>query len=176
MPRQPHTIVHAVGGLAILGLLGLPAFGGAPSGSTTSPAYSDTAPTTAAQWQASGSIQGVSTRLLPGCHAYDYRYAVHPAYPDWTLNTFLVGPHGEQLANDAIISGADPTSGVKHFEICAPSTEPGTYAISGTLYYYDYPDTYSGAIATSHFQLTAKPHHKRHRAARARLRHRRHAS
>jgi hypothetical protein len=160
MRKAQHVTFHAAGLLGILGLIGLPGLSNSPP-PAPSP-YSDTAPTTPAGWQATGSTHAAAGVLRKGCHSYAYTYVLRPAFPDYGLNTFLIGPHGERLANGAILSGQDGPSGTRSFEICSPTTEAGRYTIAGEVYYYDYPATYSGWLAPSYFHLAAPRHHRHH--------------
>jgi len=166
MPSIRVAAGRAVGGLALVGLLGLqPAglFGDLFGDDGSAGAPPPSAPTTTQGWQQSGHLGAAKGRLRRGCHTYAYRYSVDPALPDWGLNTFLIGPRGGRLGNGAIMAGADPTSGTRTFELCRSSTRPGRFTITGQLGYYDYPDTHYGWITPTHFRLVAprKRHHRR---------------
>lgn len=133
-------------GLALVAMLA-----GVPSLLTSS--SSSQAPTPA-QWRAMGRTHAASGRLANGCKYYHYTYRVKPPSGTWwTLETFIVGPNGRRLASDVILSGSDPKSGRRRFQLCRTNTPPGRFKIRGKLTYKDYPDEYSGWIATSHFTL-----------------------
>lgn len=133
-------------GLVGGGLLPFPLLPGGNGGSTQ-------AAPSAAQFRSMGSTHEANGTLRRGCHRYRYTYRVSPPSDQWSLETFLVGPHGAGLGSDDVISGADPRSGVKHWRICRSNTRPGRFTIKGKLTYNDYPDTYSGWISPSHFRL-----------------------
>jgi hypothetical protein len=118
---------------------------------------------TPAQFAAMGHTSAPSYRLPPGCHEYSYAYRIDPPAPEWILETYITDAAGVAQASDIIMSGADPTSGTKRFQLCASNTAaPGRFTIRAKLTYQHYAtiplleqsSAYSGWIATSHFQVT----------------------
>jgi hypothetical protein len=166
--RAPRARRLLTAGLLALGLpLGL-----AP----VAPASADEP--TPAQFAAMGSTHAPAYRLPPGCHWYSYSYRISPPEPDWSLETFISDAGGVAQASDVMLSGADPTSGTKRFQLCASNTDaPGLFTIRARLTYRHYAtmplfdDTrdYSGWVTTSHFRVT-KPgrHHRSARCVKAR--------
>jgi hypothetical protein len=133
---------------------------------------------TPAQFAEMGSTHAPAYRLPPGCHWYSYSYRVSPPEPDWSLETLITDAGGVAQASDVMLSGADPTSGTKRFQLCASNTDaPGIFTIRARLTYrhyatvpvFDETRDYSGWVATSHFRVT-KPgkHHRSTRCAQAR--------
>ncbi|GAA1976179.1 hypothetical protein GCM10009798_41710 [Nocardioides panacihumi] len=127
---------------------------------------------TPAQFAAMGSTRAPAYRLPAGCHWYRYSYHVSPPEPEWSLELFISDAAGVAQASDVVMSGADPTTGSKRFQLCASNTAaPGLFTIRGRLTYRHYATAplvdqtrdYSGWIATSHFRVT-KPG-KRHPTA-----------
>ena len=115
------------------------------------------------QYAAMGRTSSPSYVLPPGCHWYSYSYRVSPPEPDWALEVFITDAAGVAQASDVMLSGADPTSGTKRFQLCASNTAaPGVFTIRGRLTYHhyatmpfvDHDEDYSGWIATSHFRVT----------------------
>ena len=143
--------------VAVLGLSGglLGPLGGLLGGSSDS--SSSSARPTAAQWKTMGSTSSKWKRVLrKGCHNYAYTYTVKPpasAGTEWSLETFLTGPHGGRLGSDVILGGADPKHGKKTWRICKSNTVPGTFTIKAKLTYNANPDQYSGWLNASHFRL-----------------------
>lgn len=127
---------------------------------TTVPA--DAAQPTPAEFAAMGSTHAPAYRLPPGCHWYSYSYQIAPPEPEWSLELFITDAAGVPQASDMALSGADPTSGTKRFQLCASNTAaPGLFTITGRLTYRHYASTpldqttdYSGWITTSHFRVT----------------------
>lgn len=120
-----------------------------------------------------GGTHAPSYRLPPGCHWYSYSYRVSPPEPDWALETVVTDAGGVAQASDVMLSGADPTSGTKRFQLCASNTDaPGLFTIRARLTYrhhatvplLDETRDYSGWVATSHFRVT-KPGQQRPSAA-----------
>lgn len=127
---------------------------------------------TAEEFAGMGRTSAPSYRLPPGCHWYGYSYRVSPPESEWILETYVADAAGVAQASDIIMSGADPTSGTKRFQLCASNTAaPGLFTIRGKLSYkhdatmplFDQTRDYSGWIATSYFRVT-KPS-KRQRSA-----------
>src|SRR3712207_6922137 len=48
--------------------------------------------------RATGSVHSGDGRLERGCQTHGYRYRVRPGNSDWSLELFLVGPRGKQVA------------------------------------------------------------------------------
>lgn len=123
---------------------------------------------TADQFAAMGSTSAPTYRLPPGCHWYAYSYRVSPPEPEWSLEVFIIDAAGVAQASDVMLSGADPTSGSKRFQLCASNTAaPGLFTIRGKLTYRHYATMplvdqtrdYSGWIATSHFRVVKPGEH-----------------
>jgi len=138
-------------GVALLGLLG--ALAGVPGLGTPASGTSGS-PTSSTDWAAMGHLASASGKLRAGCHRHYYSYRVSPPSPQWSLETFLVGPRGKRLASDVIISGADKKAGSKFFTICKANTRTGRFTIKGKLTYNDYPASPSGWIRPAYFRLT----------------------
>lgn len=134
----------AIAVVALLtGLLGL----------VSNPASASGGPTQS-QWRKMGHTHAPSGTLHNGCRYYHYTYRVHPPIGTWwSLETFIVGPHHRRLASDVIISGANPRSGTKKFQLCRVNTGPGRFEIRAKLTYKDYPDEYTGWVTPSYFRL-----------------------
>ena len=75
--------------------------------------------------------------LKSGCHNYKYQYRVKSPQPDWALETFLVDPTRETIANGGFASNADPRRGSGTFRFCKYSTRAGKFKIRGKLTYYE---------------------------------------
>jgi hypothetical protein len=150
---RPVTIVAAV----TLGLLGI-----VPAGQASA------AEPTPAQFRAMGSTSAPAYRLPPGCHWYSYRYRISPPEPEWSLEVYITDAAGVAQASDVMLSGGDPTSATKRFQLCASNTAaPGRFTIRGRLTYkhyassiFDQTEDYSGWISTSYFRVT-KPRAQR---------------
>jgi hypothetical protein len=156
---------HGLGSLAVLaGLLGTTVLGGLGSlgdilglGGSSAPTAS-TATTTP-----SGSLHMRSQKLRKGCKRYSYRYRLTvPSGDDFDLEIFVTDRRGVSQASDVILSGADPTSGVKHLTLCRSNTVPGKFALRGTLYTNDGSGpTTTTPLRTDHFRLWV--HHHKHK-------------
>lgn len=119
--------------------------GGPPPGQSSPP--------TAAQFASWGSFSAPTYRLARGCRDYRYRYAVTPPRADWALEVFLTDRRGRAIGSEIIMSGANPTSGVRKWRICRSNTVPGMFTIRGILTYNDYPEQYSGAVTPAQFRM-----------------------
>jgi len=153
--RAPHRLTTVA--TVVLGL----ALGLSPGLSPVGRA--EAAEPTPAQFAAMGGTRAPAYRLPPGCHWYRYSYHVSPPEPEWSLELFISDAAGVAQASDVVMSGADPTTGSKRFQLCASNTAaPGLFTIRGKLTYRHYASApiidqtrdYSGWIATSHFRVT----------------------
>lgn len=115
---------------------------------------SGSTPPTSAQIKKMASLSEANATLRAGCQRYTYDYRISPPESQWSLETFLVGPKGERLGSDDILSGADPTTGTKTWTICKTNAEAGRFTVKGKFTYNDYPEQYSGWIQPTTFTLT----------------------
>lgn len=91
--------------------------------------------------------------LRQGCHDYKYRYRVISPKPDWALETFLVDPNKETIANGGFASNVDPKKGTGKFRFCRYNTSPGKFKIKGKLTYYDGWDKSVVWVKPGYFRL-----------------------
>ena len=92
-------------------------------------------------------------RLRDGCHNYRYRYVVDAPTHDWTLETFLVDPHGDTLASGAFLSDSDPERGSATFRFCRYSTRAGKFTIRAKIHWYNGSEEHKAFFKPSHFRL-----------------------
>lgn len=91
--------------------------------------------------------------LRKGCHDYKYQYRVKPPKPDWALETFLVDPNKETIANGGFASEIDPKRGTGKFRFCRYNTTPGKFKIRGKLTYRDGYDQWVVWVKPGYFRL-----------------------
>jgi hypothetical protein len=92
--------------------------------------------------------------LRAGCHNYRYRYVVKTPTSDWTLETFLGDPTGDDIASGAFTSDSDPRRGRPHFRLCRDSTRAGRFTIRALVHWYGYyGQDHRVWLEPSHFQL-----------------------
>jgi hypothetical protein len=93
--------------------------------------------------------------LRAGCHNYGYRFRVTAPTDDWTLETFLRDPDGENLASGAFLSDADGHLRHSRFRFCRYSTRPGVFRIRALLTWYgDFGEEHRVWLETSRFRLS----------------------
>ncbi len=92
-------------------------------------------------------------RLRSGCHNYRYHYVVDTPTNDWTLETFLVDPHGETIASGAFLVGSDPRRGIGRFRFCRYSTRAGKFTIRAKVHWYNGSEEHKAFFNPSHFRL-----------------------
>lgn len=101
-----------------------------------------------------GSTHARDGVLRSGCKDYGYRYRLHIRTNDWTLETFLRDPTGENLASGAYAAGADPKRKTDaHFRLCRYTTQPGRFTIRAKLVYYNASGEHTVWLEPSHFRL-----------------------
>lgn len=111
-------------------------------------------PPTAADFKKMGGTSSRNGTLRAGCHAHSYHYWLKPRTRDWTVEVFLTDRTGEHVASDALMSGADKTSGTKTFRICKDNTVPGTFKIRMRMTYPDGDQNRVGWLSSSTFKMT----------------------
>ena len=90
--------------------------------------------------------------LRAGCHDYRYQYKVKSPSEDWSLETFLIGPRGKQLAAGQLLFNSDPERGSSTFRVCRNTTRYGTFKIKGKLTYDQ--ESQEVWIQPGHFAMT----------------------
>ncbi|MGI8645778.1 MAG: hypothetical protein ACR2JD_05610 [Nocardioides sp.] len=95
---------------------------------------------------AAGTLSTPDGALFPGCHAYPYGYALTPPTPYWTLETFLVGPDGTQLASAVFVSQSDSAQAASTFGVCSSVTSRGTFRIEAMFTSYPAPGSPNGTV------------------------------
>ena len=101
-----------------------------------------------------GSTTAQDAKLKRGCHQYAYQYAVTPPQGDWSLETFLYGPGGEQLGSGYFVVGDDPLAGSSTFRLCGAVTRGGRYTIRALLSVQTGPSLYTeGYLPDTTFRL-----------------------
>jgi len=87
--------------------------------------------------RATGSVHSGDGRLERGCQTHGYRYRVRPGNSDWSLELFLVGPRGKQVATGYEWKGNDPRRGRGRFHFCSQATRPGKFTVRSRLTWDD---------------------------------------
>ena len=82
-----------------------------------------------------GRVWAKDKVMRAGCHSYKYQYKVTPPESDWSLETFLIGPHGKELAAGQMLFNSDPDRGSSHFRVCRATTHFGKFKIKGKITY-----------------------------------------
>lgn len=101
-----------------------------------------------------GSTHARDGRLRSGCHDYGFRYRLNIRTNDWTLETFLRDPGGENIASGAYVADADPKRNrAAHFRFCRYTTQPGRFTIRAKLVYYNASGEHTVWLERSHFRL-----------------------
>jgi hypothetical protein len=117
-----------------------------------------TAPAGAAvhpEWGRTSAPDGVLKR---SCHAYRYSYDIHPPQGTWSLETFIIGPHGKHLFNDAFVGSYDPEHNTAQFRICKPTTGYGRFTIRAKLSVQNGEEYVEGWLPPSYFRLHRPGH------------------
>jgi hypothetical protein len=86
---------------------------------------------------ATGSVHSGDGVLERNCQSHGYRYRVRPGGSDWSLELFLVGPRGKQLATGYEWKGDDPRRGRGRFHFCSQATRPGRFTVRSRLTWDD---------------------------------------
>jgi hypothetical protein len=123
----------------------------AGSGTLAPPASADEHP----EW---GSTSAPDAVLKRGCHNYTYSYDITPPEGDWALETFIVGPRGKRLFQDAFLAAGDPKQRSAIFRICKATTRYGRFTIKAKLSVQNGSEYVEGWLPPSFFRL----HRPRH--------------
>jgi len=93
--------------------------------------------------------------LRSGCHNYRYRYVVTTPTNDWTLETNLRDPTGDDIASGVFASDSDPRRGRPHFRFCRNVTRSGKFTIRAKVHWYGYyGQDHVVWLEPSHFRLS----------------------
>jgi hypothetical protein len=109
-----------------------------------------------------GSTTGHDATIRKGCRSYAYDYAVTPPEGYWSLETFLVGPGGQEYGSGYFLTGYDPLTGTGTFRLCRRSSRSGTYVIRARVTVGDDFTGYrDGWLPDSTFRLKKSRRHHR---------------
>jgi len=104
-----------------------------------------------------GMTSAPNAVLKKGCKYYTYSYDITPPEGTWNLETFIIGPGGKALFNDAFLGPYDPEQNTARFRICKPSTRYGRFTIKAKLSVQNGREYVEGWLPPSTFRL-----HRRH--------------